>query len=295
MALQVGKRIIVFIHPDLGIGGAERLIIDAAVGLQDEGNRVVIFTNHCDPNHCFDEARDGRWIAITIPTHPLTPFSGTLDVRVRGNSIIPPSIFGRFAILCAILRQLHLVFQTTLLTSEFRELRPHVFFVDQLSACVPFLRTLVPTARILFYCHFPDKLLAQRHSFVKKAYRVPFDWLESWTTGGSDTIVVNSNFTKSVFRDAFPGLKDRRPSVVYPCVDVERAVQRANGAIQAHGAWREPLWKDKKVILSINRFERKKDIALAIHAFAGLNQPTRQKARLVIAGELHPSSAYRFI
>lgn len=50
---------VVFFHPDLGIGGAERLIIDAAVGLQKRGSRVVIFTSHCDPKHCFDEARDG--------------------------------------------------------------------------------------------------------------------------------------------------------------------------------------------------------------------------------------------
>ena len=51
---------IVFFHPDLGIGGAERLIIDAAVGLQDRGHKVVIYTSHCDPRHCFDEARDGE-------------------------------------------------------------------------------------------------------------------------------------------------------------------------------------------------------------------------------------------
>lgn len=55
---QRGKTI-VFFHPDLGIGGAERLVVDAAVGLQKRGHRVVIFTSHCDPAHCFDEARDG--------------------------------------------------------------------------------------------------------------------------------------------------------------------------------------------------------------------------------------------
>ena len=52
-------RRIVFFHPDLGIGGAERLIIDAAVGLQQLGHKVTIFTSHCDPEHCFEEARDG--------------------------------------------------------------------------------------------------------------------------------------------------------------------------------------------------------------------------------------------
>lgn len=59
MSSPVTKKRIVFFHPDLGIGGAERLVIDAAVGLQDLGHKVTIFTSHCDPGHCFDEAQDG--------------------------------------------------------------------------------------------------------------------------------------------------------------------------------------------------------------------------------------------
>ena len=55
----MSRKNIVFFHPDLGIGGAERLVIDAAVGLQNLGHKVTIFTSHCDPSHCFDEARDG--------------------------------------------------------------------------------------------------------------------------------------------------------------------------------------------------------------------------------------------
>lgn len=54
------KKNIAIIHPDLGIGGAERLIIDAAVGLQNRGHNVVIFTSRCDHHHCFEEARDGN-------------------------------------------------------------------------------------------------------------------------------------------------------------------------------------------------------------------------------------------
>ena len=56
---QSSRKNIIFFHPDLGIGGAERLVIDAAVGLQNLGHKVVIFTSHCDHSHCFDEARDG--------------------------------------------------------------------------------------------------------------------------------------------------------------------------------------------------------------------------------------------
>lgn len=57
---ETSKKSIAFFHPDLGIGGAERLVIDAAVGLQNLGHKVTIYTSHCDPTHCFDEARDGE-------------------------------------------------------------------------------------------------------------------------------------------------------------------------------------------------------------------------------------------
>ncbi|KLU81704.1 mannosyltransferase, partial [Magnaporthiopsis poae ATCC 64411] len=124
------KKTVVFLHPDLGIGGAERLVVDAAVGLQNRGHKVVIFTSHCDPKHCFDEARDG-----------------TLDVRVRGNTLVPPSILSRFSILCAILRQLHLILQISLFSDELAQLRPDAFFVDQLSAGLPLLSHLTRGSR----------------------------------------------------------------------------------------------------------------------------------------------------
>lgn len=47
------------------IGGAERLIVDAAVGLQKLGHTVEIYTSHHDPSHCFDETRDGGLYART--------------------------------------------------------------------------------------------------------------------------------------------------------------------------------------------------------------------------------------
>ncbi|KAJ4332827.1 Alpha-1,3-mannosyltransferase-like protein [Didymella glomerata] len=260
--MEEKKEHVIFFHPDLGIGGAERLVIDAAVGLQSRGHKVTIFTSYCDPNHCFDEARDG-----------------TLDVRVRGNTIIPQAFLGRFAILCAILRQIHLVLQIALFSDELANLTPTSFFVDQLSAGIPLLRLLQPRPRVIFYCHFPDKLLAKKGSPLKSLYRLPFDSLESWSTGCSDTIVVNSKFTKRVFAEAFPGLQHRKPGVIYPCVDTSDG---------SHLDEIIPLWKHKKVLLSINRFEKKKDVALAVKAFAGLSSAERRDARLVLAGGYDP-------
>ena len=260
-------RNIVFFHPDLGIGGAERLVVDVAVGLQDLGHKITVFTSHCDPNHCFDEARDG-----------------TLDVRVRGNRIFPATFLGRFKILFSILRQIHLLCTITW-TGELSRLKPNAFFVDQLSAGIPFLRWFYEDIRILFYCHFPDLLLVQgRKSWYKRIWRIGFDWIEGWGIRGADRIIVNSGFTKGVVEDLWPGLrgKEREVKVVYPCIDAtETKETREDAAVKDES---QEMWKGKKVLLSINRFESKKNIGLAIKAFAGLKAKDREDVRLVIAG-----------
>ncbi|KAK5656233.1 hypothetical protein OQA88_4994 [Cercophora sp. LCS_1] len=258
-----GPKTIVFLHPDLGIGGAERLVVDAAVGLQKRGHKVVIFTSHCDPSHCFDETRDG-----------------TLDVRVRGNWLIPPTILGRFAILCAILRQFHLILSICLFSSELTYLKPTVFFVDQLSAGLPLLKSQ-SSAPIFFYCHFPDLLLARgRESLLKRLYRVPFDGFEKWSMSFADSIAVNSEFTKGIVAGTWPGLaRKKRLEVVYPAIDISALSDDKEVVDEVPKPWRE-----KRVFLSINRFERKKDVGLAIRAFAGLRKDKRRAAKLIVAG-----------
>ncbi|PHH67141.1 hypothetical protein CDD81_2910 [Ophiocordyceps australis] len=249
-------RTIVFFHPDLGIGGAERLVVDAAVGLQRLGHRVVIYTNHCDAKHCFDECRNG-----------------TLQVRVGGNSIFPPSFASRLSILCALARHLHLVFSTT---AEMAALAPDAFFVDQLSGGLPLLRHLYPSVPILFYCHYPDLLLVRgRASWLKRAYRVPFDALEEWSMRFAQAVAVNSQFTKSVVQATWPRLAQSSDlTVVYPCVDTHSPCPAAQLPFDLEG----------KIVLSINRFERKKDIGLAIKAFAALPHAKRRDAHLILAG-----------
>ena len=260
------KKNVVFFHPDLGIGGAERLIIDAAVGLQKLGHKVTIYTSYCDQSHCFDEARDG-----------------TLDVRVRGNTAVPATILGRFKILCSILRQLHLLYTITW-SGELAKLSPTVFVLDQLPAGIPFLRWYWDDTRILFYCHFPDLLLVQnRKTWYKRMWRLGFDWLEGWSIRGADRVIVNSNFTKGVVEGVWPGLGgESGVGVIYPCVDTEQKQQsRYHLPDDEEG---QEMWKGKKILMSINRFERKKNIALALKAFAGLKASEEDGVKMVIAG-----------
>ena len=71
--------------------------------------------------------------------------------------------------------------------------------------------------------------------------------------------------------------------MVYPCVIDEGLTKESSG--DKVRSSRKVLWTGKKIVLSINRFERKKSVVLAVRAFAGLEKRARQGGRLVIAGE----------
>ena len=152
--------VVAFIHPDLGIGGAERFVCDAALALQKKGHTVKIFTSHHDPKHCFEETSDG-----------------TLSVQAVGDWL-PRHILWKFYALWAYIR----MFYVAIYLVFFSDYDPDVVICDQVSACIPILQ-LSKKARVMFYCHFPDLLLTQRRSLVKKIYRTPIDYTEEVTTG----------------------------------------------------------------------------------------------------------------
>ncbi|KAH8114219.1 mannosyltransferase [Phellopilus nigrolimitatus] len=266
---------VAFIHPDLGIGGAERLVIDAALGLQRLGHSVDIYTSHHDPAHCFDETRDG-----TLRVHHVkSPFSRSYK--------------DKFHILFAHLRQLHLT--AHLLRTDAS--RYDVYFVDQLSTCVPFLRTYAKR-RVVFYCHFPDKLLAdgafvggtarrRKGSALKRLYRLPMDWFEEKTTGSADVLLANSRFTAGVFNSFFS--IPRKPRVIYPGINISAYAPPSS----SNDPNVQEVISDRPTLLSLNRFEKKKNIALALNSFALLRQSASGPAlshtlRLVLAGGYDP-------
>lgn len=257
---------IAFIHPDLGIGGAERLVVDAALGLHNAGNEVTIFTSHCDLNHCFEEVKNG-----------------TLKFKVYGDHL-PTNIKEKFFIVCSNLRQLYLIWQMYK-TGQLHHY--DVFIVDQLSTCVPFIHRLTD-AKILFYCHFPDQLLAQRTTWLKSIYRIPFDLLEQFTISAADDVIVNSEFTKQVYQRVFPYLK-KVPNVIYPCVDIEPDIIDMSQIDNFDKKLYHMLVPQKmKYYLSVNRYERKKNISLALKSFALSNESSSANCRLIIAGGYDP-------
>jgi len=249
---------IAFVHPDLGIGGAERLVVDAAMALKNSGHEVTMYTSHHDKTHCFKETLDD------------------LTVNVQGD-FLPQSIFGYGHIICAILRGFYL--SLYLLFNKRNEY--DIIVADQLATYIPILK--LTKSKILFYCHFPDLKLASRNSTIKKLYRIPFDLLEEYSTKMADKILVNSQFTRSIFKETFTKI-DIVPDVLYPGINTkeyEKNIDESDKNLNL-------LRSEKITLLSINRFERKKNLELNIKTYKELREKCSEEefknTRLVIAG-----------
>ena len=251
---------VVFVHPDLGIGGAERLVVDAALALKRKGHEVQFFTAHHDHSHAFPETTDGQ-----------------LKVTCVGDWL-PRSTFGMFAAFWAYIRMIYVA----LFLVFFSGLQYDVTFVDQISACIPFIK-LKSNSKVLFYCHFPDQLLTQRKSVLKKIYRFFIDCLEETTTNMADKVLVNSKFTAEIFRNTFKSI-NFTPSVLYPSLDFEKFDKSINLILSDIGIHTRAEY----IFLSLNRYERKKNIGLAIKAFQKLSNSLgasqKENIHLVIAG-----------
>jgi alpha-1,3/alpha-1,6-mannosyltransferase len=128
---------------------------------------------------------------------------------------------------------------------------------------------------------------------LKGLYRYPFDWFEGWAMSASDKVVANSNFTRGVVSQVFGSDRLGDVKIVYPCVDTNEtpAIKKkdSENLNEEETIIGKNLWGGMKILLSINRFERKKGIDLAIRAYQGLSKDARKGTRLVIAGEsLYP-------
>lgn len=96
---------ITFLHPDLGIGGAERLVVDAAIALRNRGHDVKIVTNNFSKNHCFTDLLPfyGLFFKGILPKKLFYHKDLNLDdIEVIGG--FPRTLFGRCYALCAFIR-----------------------------------------------------------------------------------------------------------------------------------------------------------------------------------------------
>jgi alpha-1,3/alpha-1,6-mannosyltransferase len=243
---------VAILHPELGIGGAERLIVNAALALQARGHRVTLFTANHDRAHCFAETRDG-----------------TLDVRVHGSRL-PMRVRDRMRLPLAIARMLALSRPAVRRAREF-----DVILCDVVAQIVPLLRWRTRTP-IVFYCHFPDLLLTPpRHGWYRW-YRVLLDRWEEAGMGAADRVLVNSAYTGTMLGESLPGLR-AAVQVLHPGVELDR-----------HAGPDAPPPSASQTIVAVSRFAPNKNLELALDAYAQLRArlPAARFAatRLVIAG-----------
>ncbi|CAH1996480.1 unnamed protein product [Acanthoscelides obtectus] len=266
---------IVFIHPDLGIGGAERLVLDLAGALTNEGHEVKFITNHFDKNHAFDELKNGEY-----------------PVKVYGDWL-PRSICGFCQAICAYVRMIYLSIV-------------YIFFAKHSENADLYITDLIPVAniflklaneKVIYYCHHPDLLASSPGGILKRCYRKPINWLEMKATAKADVILVNSEYTASVFRRTFPEIS-KSLKILYPTVantyqqtvealTEEKPIESLVPAIKSNVL-------NKVVFLSINRFHPAKRLELSIEAMHHLknklNREEWERTFLILAGGFDPLS-----
>ncbi|KAK5650984.1 hypothetical protein RI129_002013 [Pyrocoelia pectoralis] len=267
MSLQKPK--IVFIHPDLGIGGAERLVLDVAVSLSEK-NTVSFVTNHFNKQHAFEELQEGQF-----------------PVRVIG-SWIPRSICGIFQALFSYIRMIYLAIFYVLFVNKNE--KADLFFIDQIPMAVPFIKWA--GGKVIYYCHHPDLLASSPGGFMKRFYRLPINWLELKGTAMSDVILVNSQYTANVFKKTFPKIT-KSIYILYPTIATSYQASIENGR---HNNINEisHIPNGAFVFLSINRFHPAKRLELAMDALEAaqtkLSSNEWSNVYLILAGGYDPDS-----
>ena len=105
-----------------------------------------------------------------------------------------------------------------------------------------------------------------------RAYRFVLDFIEEVTTACARVIVVNSNFTLGVFQDSFPLIRrycrSHKPEVLYPAIEEKSFVKSLGFNESVSDILGREVGPNTKIFTSLNRYERKKNIALAIESYS---------------------------
>ena len=130
-----------------------------------------------------------------------------------------------------------------------------------------------------------------------KIYRFFLDLAEEITTGMANEIVVNSNFTLNVFQEHFPlisEVKGRKgwlgshvPKILYPAINPKVFEKSSDYEKTVKDLISDQIKFDEKqkIFTSLNRYERKKNINLALKAFSLC---TDKNSVLIVAGGWDP-------
>lgn len=151
--------------------------------------------------------------------------------------------------------------------------------VDQITLPIPLLRLF--GHKVLYYCHFPEALLNDnKPTKLGKVYRLVLDTVEVVCLYFASILCFNSNYTKENVEQVFPSVKKRLLGkyTVYPCMQTPPTIFDASVDLP------------EKFLLSLNRFETRKRIDIAVTSFAeALRENPNLKSsgmKLILAGGL---------
>jgi alpha-1,3/alpha-1,6-mannosyltransferase len=243
-----------FLRARMGIGGGERLVASAAVALKQRGYTVTLYVPDAGSVTQLPE----------LAEHEI-PFN-------RQGAFIPSSIAGHLRVPLAVTRSAYAGWRMSHASA------PDIVFSDVVAHVLPLVKRLTG-APILYFCHYPDLLLTPdggRDSPAYRVYRRPLDWLEARGIAVADLVVANSRFTAGAVRTTFPSLPQERLVVLYPGVEVPAELPGP------------PPDTGEIVILSVNRFDPRKNLPLAVDALRTLRGHVTpelfSRVRLVFAG-----------
>lgn len=104
----------------------------------------------------------------------------------------------------------------------------------------------------------------------------------------ADCVLVNSNFTAQTFFKTFTSLTDTKPRVLYPSLNFKAY----DAEIELENNVKGLPQTAEHVFLSINRFERKKNLQLALKALGNLKSKISiedwKRTHLIVAGNECP-------
>lgn len=83
-----------------------------------------------------------------------------------------------------------------------------------------------------------------------------------WTTAMADLLCVNSEFTRETVKETFPCIRTRCIHILYPTLNTK--FFDSGGTTKLN----EIPKRARHIFVSINRYERKKNIGLALEAFS---------------------------
>ncbi len=234
---------IALVQPELGPGGSERFVLDAALELKARGHLPAIFTTRFEPALCLEETW-GRGLDIRVCPGLFSAGSGQGWRRVRAMALV---------------------------SAMRRGLRnPDVVICDAHPAAALAARWLTRAAVIQYYRH-PGKERAFAASPASLPASLPTPLtarlnhrLEQISLARTHSILAESRLAVQSFAETFPAFGGATPETLYPGVDPGAYREQEGMADMPE----DPVEPGRIVVLCLDAYTPASNLETAVEALA---------------------------